>query len=169
MITRARLALVVALTMAACTASPRQRPLDLGDVETGPGSLEAIRRQLRGTWDLVALESSPEPGVPRVPIKATGVLVYDEYANLTIDAHTDDPAAPPAARESRLLRFTGRATIDPVRHELQLMDMKGNVNPAEVLAPERRRRFEVDVDTLRLSSFEEDGQVTAISTWQRRK
>jgi hypothetical protein len=107
--------------------------------------------------------------VPRVPIKATGVLVYDEYANLTIDAHTDDPAAPPAARESRLLTFSGRATIDPVRHELQLMDMKGNVNPSEVIAPERRRRFEIDVDTLRLSSFEPDGQVTAISTWQRRK
>ena len=45
------------------------------------------------------------------------------------------------------------------------MDVTGNVDPDEVLSPERRRKFEVDFETLKLSSFDESGQVTAISTW----
>jgi len=52
---------------------------------------------------------------------------------------------------------------------LKLMDVTGNVNPDEVLSPERRRRYEVDADTLKLSSFDERGQVTAISSWRRRR
>jgi hypothetical protein len=104
-----------------------------------------------------------------VPVKATGTLVYDEYANLTIDARTTDPAAPVAARESPVISFKGRAAIDPAKKELRLMDLTGNVDPNEVLAPERRRRFEVDTETLKLSSFDEKGELTAISTWRRRR
>lgn len=153
----------------ACTASERQRPIGLGDVKTGAGSLEAVRRQLQGTWDLVAIEYSPKAGVPRVPVNATGTLVYDDYANLTIDAKTTDPAAPVAAREKPMLSFKGRAAIDPVKHELTLMNVTGNVDPNEVLSPELRRRYEVDLDTLKLSSFDEQGVVTMITTWRRRK
>lgn len=157
------------LLLAACTASERQRPIGMGDVYTGAGSLESVRRQLQGTWELVSLESSPEPGAPRVVIKATGTLVYDEYGNLRIDAHTIDPAAPVAAREAVLLTFKGRAAIDPVKKELQLLDMTGNVDPGEVLAPERRRRFDIDADTLKLSSIGEKGETVATSTWRRTK
>lgn len=157
------------MLLAACTASERQRPIGLGDVYTGAGSLESVRRQLQGTWELVSLESSPAPGAPLVAIKATGTLVYDEYGNLQIEAHTVDPAAPAAAREFALLTFKGRAAIDPVKKELQMLDMTGNADPTEVLAPERRRRFDVDVDTLKLSSLDEKGQPVATSTWRRRK
>ena len=153
----------------ACTASERQRPIGLGDVNAGAGSLEAVRRQLQGTWDLVAIEYSPKAGVPRVPVKATGTLVYDDYANLTIDAKTTDPAAPVAAREKPMLSFKGRAAIDPVKKELTLMNVTGNVDPNEVLSPDLRRRYEVDLDTLKLSSFDEQGVVTMITTWRRRK
>jgi hypothetical protein len=154
--------------MPACKASERQRPLGLDDITKGAGSLEALRRELQGTWELVALESSPEPGRPRVPINATGTLVYDEYANFTIEARTTDPAAPVAAREKALLSFKGRAAIDPVRKELRLMDLTGNADPTEVLAPERRRRFEISADTLTLSSLD-GNEITAISTWHRRR
>jgi hypothetical protein len=162
------LALIVPIA-GACTASERQRPIGLSDVNTGAGSLEAIRRQLLGTWELVGLESSPEAGGARVPVKATGTLVYDEYANFTMEARSADPAAPVAARETALLSFKGRAAIDPVKKELKLMDLKGNVDPNEVLSPERRRRFEIDADTLKLSSFDDRGEITAISTWRRRR
>ena len=165
----ARLLATVVLTTISCTASPRQRPIGLSDVNTGPGSLEAVRRQLQGTWDLVTLESSPGAGQAIVPVKATGTLVYDEYANLTIDAKTTDPAAPVAARESPQLHFKGRAAIDPVKKELRLMDLSGNVDPNEVLSPERRRVFEIDAETLKLSSVDERGEVTAVSTWRRRR
>jgi hypothetical protein len=49
------------------------------------------------------------------------------------------------------------------------MALTGNVDPNEVLSPERRRRFEVTDDTLKLLSMDERGEVTAISTWRRRK
>jgi hypothetical protein len=155
--------------MGACAASPRQRPIGMGDVNTGVGSLEAVRRQLQGTWDLVSLEYSPRPSSPRVPVTATGTLVYDEYANLTIDARSSDPNAPVAARESGVLSFKGRAAIDPVKKELKLMDLTGNVDPSEVLAPERRRLFEFEADLLKLSSIDERGEITAITTWRRRR
>ncbi len=133
------------------------------------GNLEIVRQQLVGVWDLVSLESVSPGGGARVPIAASGTLVYDEYANLTIDAHTTDPNAPPAARESNLLRFKGRAVIDADKQELKLMALTGNVDPDEVLAPDQRRRYEITMDTLKLSSIDTAGDVTAVSSWKRRR
>jgi len=149
------------------TGGPMNKPVALGK-DASSGSVEAARRQLEGTWDLVALEWAPSSDAARVPIKATGTLTYDEYGNLRIDAHTTDPAAPVAAREVTMLTFTGRAVIDPVKHELKLMDLTGTANPDEVLSPEQRRRVELEADLLKLSSFDDQGRVTAISTWRRR-
>jgi hypothetical protein len=173
LVKRLVLASVVAVAAAAglgCPAAPRQRPVKGADVSTDTGSLESVRRQLQGKWELVALETvPPSGGTKRVPIKATGTLTYDEFSNLTIDAHTTDPNAPVAARERALLSFQGRAVIDVVRHELKLADVTGNVDPNEVLSPERRRRYEITLDSLKLSSVDAKGQVTAISTWHRLK
>jgi hypothetical protein len=158
----------VLLATAGCAAAPRTRPINIGDpVNTGPGSMEAIRRQLQGTWQLVALESVPPAGGARVPIAATGTLVYDEFANLTLDARSTDPAAPVAARERKLLTFKGRAVIDAAKGELKLMDLTGNADPSEVLAPERRRKYAFEGELLKLSSIGERDEVTAISTWRR--
>ena len=128
-----------------------------------------MRRELSGVWDLVALEWAPSSDGARVPVQASGTLTYDDFGNLTIDAHTTDPAAPVAALEANLLFFKGRAVVDPVRRELKLMDLEGNVNPDEVLAPERRRRFAFDGDRLILSSFDSRDRVTAVSMWRRQK
>jgi hypothetical protein len=126
------------------------------------------RQQLSGTWELVALESIPPGGGARAPIDASGTLTYDEFGNLTISARTKDPDAPVAALEKSSLSFKGRAVIDTVNQELKLMDLTGNVDPNEVLAPERRRRYVFEGDKLKLSSFDARGEVTAISTWQRK-
>jgi hypothetical protein len=66
-----------------------------------------------------------------------------------------------------MVSFKGRAVIDAAKGELKLMDVTGNVNPDEVLSPERRRRYQFDADLLKLSSIDETGEVTAISTWRR--
>jgi hypothetical protein len=149
-------------------AAPMNSPVALGS-DPAAGALESERQRFFGTWDLVALEASPERGGARNAITAAGTLVYDEFGNLTIDAHTTDPNAPVAAREVSRMTFKGRAVIDVPRSELKLMAMTGNVNPDEVLSPDRRRRFEFDADVLKLSSFDAQGNVTAISTWRRRK
>lgn len=162
------LAVCLSLTLG-CRASERQRTMGMGAVDQGAGSLEAVRRQLLGTWELVTLELAPKPGATRVPVAATGVLTYDEYANLTIDAKTTDPAAPVAAREVNLLSFKGRAAIDPVKKELRLMNLTGNANPDEVLLPNQRRLFEVTAETLKLSTVDEKGEISAVTNWKRRR
>ena len=173
-------AVLVGIVSAACRPGPIAHPTSPAPLDSpvalnssasgGGGDVEMARRRLQGTWDLVALEwATGANGSARVPVQASGMLVYDDYGNLTIDAHTEDPAAPMAARERTMLSFRGRAVIDPAKNELKLMDLVGNADPDEVLSPDRRRRFELDADTLRLSSVDEAGRVTAIATWQRRR
>jgi len=169
-------AAAVAAATAACTPGPLGSPVNAGSSngpararpDADPGALEAARRQLFGTWDLVSLESVPPGGGARAAVSAAGTLTYDEFGNLTIIAQTTDPNAPVAAREVNTVSFKGRAVIDAPRSELKLMAMTGNVDPNEVLSPERRRRYEFDADALKLSSFDAQGNVTAISTWRRR-
>jgi hypothetical protein len=164
-------------TMAACTPGPISpprtgqtinKPVALGS-DAPSGSLEVVRQQLMGTWELVDLQNAPPKGGAPVPVKATGTLTYDQFGNLAIDARTTDPGAPVAAREVPRVSFKGRAVIDTVNRELKLMDLTGNVNPDEVLAPERRRRYAFEGELLTLSSFDDKGTVTAIATWRRLK
>jgi hypothetical protein len=170
-------AAAAACLAAACTpgplsgphsAVPSSNPIALNS-DAPIGSMESVRRQLAGTWDLASLEAVPETGGARAQITAAGTLVYDEFGNLTIDAHTTDPDAPVAAREVSLVTFKGRAVIDTGRSELQLMAMTGNVDPNEVLSPERRRKYAFTIDSLTLTSFDAKGQVASISVWKRRK
>jgi hypothetical protein len=150
------------------TGVPSSDPIAL-DRDKPTGNVETVRRQLAGTWDLVSIEASPENGGPRAQITATGTLTYDEFGNLTIAARTTDPDAPVAAREVPRVSFKGRAVIDAPKSELQLMAVTGNVDPNEVLSPERRRRYKFEgVDKLTLESFDAKGEVTAISVWKRR-
>jgi hypothetical protein len=150
------------------TGRPMNKPVPLSSEET-TGSLETTRKQLMGVWELVDLKNAPPKGGVPVPVKATGTLTYDQFGNLTIDARSTDPNAPVAAREVPRVSFKGRAVIDVVNRELKLMDVTGNVNPDEVLAPERRRRYAFENDLLKLSSFDERGTVTAETTWRRVK
>jgi len=146
-------------------AAPMNQPVALGSTPT-EGELASARQQLQGTWDLVALQLRQDSGA-FVPIRATGILTYDAFGNLTIEARTTDPAAPVAAREVDKVAFKGRAVLDLVRGELKLMDFSGNADPNEVLAIERRRQFKIDGDALTLSSLDEQNQVTAVATWHR--
>src|SRR5262245_40821548 len=97
------------------------KPVVVGKDEGG-GAMELARRQLQGTWDLVALEYSPSGNDTRVPVTASGTLTYDDFGNLTINARSTDPNAPVAAREVDRLSFKGRAVIDTVKRELKLMN-----------------------------------------------
>jgi hypothetical protein len=150
-------------------ARPSSNPVAING-EAGTGALEMARRQLQGSWDLVSLELVP-PGAKTqglVKIQATATLTYDDYGNLTIEGRTTDPNAPPAMLEANLLTFKGRAVIDVTNHELKMMNLTGNVDPNEALAPERRRRYELTANDLKLSSLDEQGKVTMVSTWKRK-
>jgi len=151
-----------------CAVASGQPAVKAGAANTGPGSVEAVQRQLEGTWDLVTLAVRPARGAALAPVAAQGTLTYDKDGNLSIDVHTMDSYAPEAAKSGGVLAFEGKAVIDTAKSELHLTDKTGKVDPKTVQSPERRRRYAFEGDLLRLSSFDAAGRVTTTSTWRRR-
>src|SRR5881628_1678736 len=99
----------------ACQPAPSTRPVKLGPVDTGSESVEAVRRQLQGTWELVSLDVYPANG-QKVAAQASGHLQYDEHGNLSMSGTVTGGAQV----EPSVLNLTGRATIDPTTHTLRL-------------------------------------------------
>lgn len=154
---------------AACPSAPRVRPVKAGDVHTGPGSLESVRRELQGTWELVEAIVFDANG-KATPRKAEGRLTYDEYGNLTIGAKLADSTQPETS-VSGLLSYSGRAVIDPAKSQLVLMDLKsrlpsGEAIPTEVSA-DKVRDYVVAGNTLTLTSKDASGAPTARTTWRK--
>ena len=143
----------VVLVGTGCASAPSQLPAQTGDVSSGAGPTDAVRRQLEGTWDLISLSVMPARGAALAPVAAQGTLTYDKDGNLAIDARTNDSYAPEAAKSGGVLEFKGKAVIDATKGELLLTDSASTVNPKAVPPPERRRRYSFEGDQLRLSSF----------------
>ncbi len=147
-----------------CAASRRQRPLPTTRITD---SLQQVRKQLEGTWDLVTLEIH-QPDGQAVQVGARGTLVYDAYGNLEIHGTITDAAYPKAAG-SGALAATGQAVIDQANKQIKLVDVKGNVTDvAPEVSPDRIRRYEFDGDLLRLTSIDANGRATAVATWRKR-
>lgn len=163
-------ALVVLVPLiAGCTSAPRKRPVKGGDVNTGPGSLEATRRQLEGQWDLVALEVFDAAGKATTR-KATGHLSYDAYGNLGITGRLLDTDQPQTS-VSGLLAYTGRAVIDPPKSRLVLMDVQsklpsGEAIPSEVSA-DKVRFYVIEGNVLTLTVKDAAGATTGRTTWHK--
>jgi hypothetical protein len=165
--TRVIATVAVLILGAGCASAPTQAPVGGGSADTGAGPVDAVRRQLQGTWDLVSLAVTPAAGAAPVAVAAQGTLTYDRNGKLTIEARTSDSYAPEAAQSGGVLAFEGTAVIDAAKGELKLSDPTGNVDPNAALSPEQRRRFAFEGELLRLSSFDAAGKVTATSTWRR--
>ena len=118
-------AVAVALVMASgCAGSPeRGRPIPLGPVESGPNSLESVRRVFEGSWDLVSAETYGATGQP-VVIKGKGRLTYDAYGNLNVDARFDEGQEQGDGSIAKLLSYKGRAVIDVAASRLVLQDLQ---------------------------------------------
>jgi len=162
---RILICVLLAAGLPACAAAPRQRPIKGADVDAGPGSLEAVRRQLKGTWALTSYEIYPQSG--RQQVAAAAQLTYDEFGNLKIDGQVSSDRSRPA-----LLNYSGRVTIDPRASELHLMDIEGSAGavPDSVersLTPENTRHYELTQSTLTLTVVDRQGKTTARSMWKR--
>jgi hypothetical protein len=149
-----------------CSSAPRQRPVKVGSVDTGSGSLEAVRRQFQGTWELVALEALDAGRL--TPVKAAGRLVYDEFGNMTIKGTIDDPRLKDAVR----LDYSGRVVIDTARKELVPAEVAAGAaspDPARLgrLATTQRRRYAFEGDLLKLTYLDDAGNPTGVASWRR--
>jgi len=159
-------AAALALLVSGCTAAPRVRPVKMGDVDTGINSIESVRRQLKGTWELVSLDVF-SPSGEKTAAQAKGRLTYDEYGNLAMKGTIEGaPNLDPS-----VLNLTGRVTIDPDLHVIRI----GGVTAAN--ADARRIDPKLDATNTRYYAFEGDllkttlknpgGVTTATATWKK--
>lgn len=160
---------VILVSASACaTSRPRQRPVEGGAVDAGPGSLEAVRRQLEGSWNLVSSEQVSASG-QRSPVKATATLTYDAYGNFSMKGAADDPAA--TADQKAALNFAGRIVIDTQQKTFRLLDVSQSESEFAKLPPElaasRTRAYAFDGDVLTMTVKDPTGRVVAVNTWRK--
>jgi hypothetical protein len=166
-------ALFVAIVMctSACASSPRQRPVGVGDVNTGAGSLEATRRQLEGTWTLTRFEVADAAG-QLVPVRAKAQLTYDAFGNLSIRGVLEEPLpGQKTVGDAPALAYTGKAVIDTARKEMVLTGTEATVEPDPALLAkiglESRRRYEFGEGTLTISVMNASGTATSRATFRK--
>ena len=151
-----------------CEAAPRQRPVEMGPVDTGPNSIEAVRRQLEGTWDLISLDLYSPTG-ERVPAQATGRLQYDEFGNLSMRG----TLAGGAHVEESVLNVSGRVVIDPGTRTFRFGDVKAPSADEKRIDPKldaaNVRYYDLQGDVLRTTVKGADGKTTATATWKKVK
>jgi hypothetical protein len=162
--TRIVIAAATALA-AACAPAPRQRPVELGPVDTGAGSLTEARKFLEGRWLLESFEVYP-PGKGPVALKGSGVLQYDDYGNLKMEIRADESSAD--IRDGTI-SSEGRTVVD-LQHKTLTYVVEGQPRSgAGPLAMSRPRHWQVDGDLLTLTTKDDAGNPLSVGRWRRAK
>ena len=168
--------LIVSATViaAACGPAPRQRPVELGPVDAGAGSLTEARKYLEGLWTMESFEVYP-PGKGPVALKGTGTLVYDDFGNLKMDIRADEASAD-VLRASGIdiadgmIRSEGRTVVD-LQHKTLTYVIKGQP-PAGAAGPlglSRPRHWQVEGDVLTLTTKDDAGNPLSVGRWRKAK
>ena len=89
-IAEATIATLFTLLVAGCGGE--RRPIEMGPVDTGPGTLASARQFLEGRWHLESFEIH-SPGKPPLVLKGTGTLTYDAMSNLRMEVRADAASA----------------------------------------------------------------------------
>ncbi len=168
------LALVVAgAAAAACAPAPIKKPIYTGPLDTGPGTLAAARQYLEGRWTLVSFDAFP-PGRDPVSIKATGVLVYDAYSNMSVDIRTDAATAQALIGvglpfENGVLATSGRTVVDMNARTITYIVEGGAAIGADagLLASNRPRYWQVEGNTLTLTTKDDAGNNLTVAVWRK--
>ena len=164
------LAAIAVAICASCQAAPRQRPLDIGPVAAGEGTVEFERRRLQGTWKLDRFEVVDSSGNNWV-VRAQANLTYDEYGNLRVEGKLLEPLPGQTTLEHPLLGYNGAIVIDPTRKQFRLMDVQSieKINPAlgSAIDPGHVRRYELTQNTLRIWYLSPTGNPTAVASFSR--
>jgi len=171
MTTRHALLFAVIAGSLACSAAPRQRPVEMGPVNTGAGTLTSARNFLNGRWTLESFELQ-RPNQPPILLKGQGSLVYDEHSNLTMNIRADEQssdalrAAGIDIRDGAIIT-EGRAAIDLQNHTLTyIIDGQAPLIKGP-LGSDRPRYWVVEGDLLILTTKDQAGQPTSVGRWRK--
>jgi hypothetical protein len=157
---RVILALLLSSAMAACMGGGSRRPTVTPNRPAGePG----IEQQLRGRWNLTALETQ---GQPR---RASGELSFDEFDNITVRAELDPGEAGVAPPRTVLLHFVAKAVVRSAG-ELSYLGLQQRASPEQMVAggtdPAAWTHFSLSGDSLQIW-LEADGRRVAAMTFAR--
>jgi hypothetical protein len=159
------------LGLAGCQGSPSQRPVKLGPVDEGRGSLTAARKYLEGQWTLESFEIYP-PGKAPVALKGSGTLTYDEYANLKIDIHADQDSsdlmrAAGIDIQEGVTSSSGRTVVDMQNKTLTYVIAGQPTRSTGPLALTRPRHWQVEGPILTLTTQDDAGKPLSVSKWKK--
>ena len=169
---RAGLLTTTALALSlACSGAPGERPIEMGPVDTGAGTLTSARNFLSGTWILESFEVRL-PNQSPVFLKGGGMLVYDDKGNLSMNIRADE-------RSSDLLRAggvdirdgaiitEGRKAID-LQHRTLTYIVDGQAPLIRgPLGTHRPRHWVVEGDLLVLTTKDDAGQILSEGRWRK--
>jgi len=159
---------------AACAGAPRAKPLPVGKIESGAGTVNEARKFLEGRWALESFEVRP-PGKPPIALKGSGVLNYDDFGNLRIEIRTDEATSDllrAAGIEIRdgMISSDGRTAVDMQNRTLTYFiegQRSSNATGGGPLALNRPRHWEVMGDILTLTTRDDSGAPLSIARWKR--
>ena len=156
---------------AACAAAPRTRQLPIGEIETGPGTVQGARKFLEGRWALESFEIRSADG-KQMPLKGSGVLNYDDFGNLRMEIRADQAssdvlrAAGVNIRDG-VISTDGRTAIDLQNKTLTYFLEGQPATGSGPLAMNRPRHWEVTQNQLTLTTRDDSGAPISVSKWKR--
>ncbi len=166
-------AILAALATAACAAKPIEKPMGLGTVGTGAGSLTAARQYLEGRWTLVSYQIFPA-GQPAVQLDGKGTLSYDEFGNMDMEIRVEPATAQTLERvgitsDQGVISTKGRTAVDMQSRTLTYVQagQPALVAPSGPLALNLPRHWVVDGNVLTLTTKAADGRTLSEGKWQK--
>jgi hypothetical protein len=169
----ALLALTAVILVPACKSAPRGRPVEMGPVEEGAGTLAAARKYLEGDWILESFEIYP-PGKGAIKLVATGLLSYDKYSNLRMELRPDRASAnmlrDAGVRVPDNDRFSteGRTAVDMQNRTLTYTLSGTPSTDTGPLSLRRPRYWQVEGDVLTVTTKDDNGTPVSVGRWKKK-
>jgi hypothetical protein len=158
--------LALAAVTTGCAAKPINKPIDVGPIASGAGSLEATRRQLEGTWTLASF-AVVAPDGRQTARKASGTLTYDAFGGMSIRGVFEEGTP----QTSVVLDYNGRIVIDVVRKEFRSADLTTDRTPdvdaVAPVSPDKVRKYELTDRTFKVTYLDAQAKPTAVASWTR--
>ncbi len=131
-------------------------------------SLEAVRQQFIGDYDLVSFVRFPAGG-GEDNADYTGRLRYDEHGNmigLGMPRNLPDQARGANQAVTGGFAYWGSVTID-VANQRVIHHVEGSPGAAQWVGQDNVRYYEFEGEYLKLSLKDSSGRITATLTWRR--
>lgn len=114
------------------------------------------------------------PNEPAIHVVGSGTLLYDNFANMTVDLRIDSATAKMFERigipaPDGVISTTGRTLVDMTTRTLSYtLEGQQAVRPAtHPLDTNRPRYWEVEGNTLTLRTKDDSGKVISVAVWRK--